>query len=319
MATFSRDHIRFNLEGPVFPIPTPFTEGGAAVDHDALAKYVDFLAGAGVAALMSTVGTSRFNLMSFDEMKAVNATIAKAAKGRCIVILAGPMTGGTEVHVDFARHAETSGADAVIAFMPERYYGQDAVVEFFKTVSESVGIATMIHEMPMRSGYGGQLQYSLDLLDRLTDLPGVVGMKEECMDGGYAYLLHRRLAGKCGIIGAGSKRLYMRDFHAGAKAYLVGLGNFFPQVAKDFHAAMKAHDIGRAHAIVRAYEDPFFDVAVGLGWHVALKETMHLLGLMPPHERAPLPRLNAEQQAKLTACVDTLGWRGRAPTHAAMV
>ena len=36
-------------------------------------------------------------------------------------------------------------------------------------------------------------------------------------------------------------------------------------------------------------------------------------------ERPPLPRLNAEQQAKLTACVDTLGWRGRAPTHAAMV
>jgi len=86
----------------------------------------------------------------------------------------------------------------------------------------------MIHEMPMRSGYGGNQQYSLDLLDRLTDLPGVVGMKEECMDGGYAYLLHRRLSGKCGIIGAGSKRLLMRDFHSGAKAYLVGIGNFFP-------------------------------------------------------------------------------------------
>lgn len=318
MATFSRDHIRSKLEGPVFPIPTPFTQGGA-VDHEALAKYVDFLAGAGVVALMSTVGTSRFNLLSMDEMKAVNATIAKAAKGRCIVILAGPMTGGTDTHVDFARHAEKAGGDAFIAFMPERYYGESAVVDFFKTVSESVGIATMIHEMPMRSGYGGQLQYSLDLLDRLTDMPGVVGMKEECMDGGYAYLLHRRLAGKCGIIGAGSKRLYMRDFHAGAKAYLVGLGNFFPQVAKDFHAAMKAHDIDRAHAIVRAYEDPFFDVAVSLGWHVALKETMHVLGLMPPFERAPLPRLDAGQRDKLAACIDKLGWRGRAPTHAAQV
>lgn len=318
MATFSRDHIRSKLEGPVFPIPTPFTQDGA-VDHDALAKYVDFLAGADVAALMSTVGTSRFNLLSFDEMKAVNATVAKAAKGRCIVILAGPMTGGTDTHVDFARHAEKAGGDAFIAFMPERYYGQDAVVEFFRAVSESVGIATMMHETPMRSGYGGQLQYSLDLLDRLTDMPGVVGMKEECMDGGYAYLLHRRLAGKCGIIGAGSKRLYMRDFHAGAKAYLVGLGNFFPQVAKDFHAAMKAHDIDRAHAIVRAYEDPFFDVAVGLGWHVALKETMHVLGLMPPFERAPLPRLDAGQRDKLAACIDKLGWRGRAHTHSAQV
>lgn len=319
MATFSREHLRSKLEGPVFPIPTPFTAGGGAVDHDALAKYVDFLAGAGVTALMSTVGTSRFNLLSMDEMKAVNTTIAKAAKGRCIVILAGPMTGGTDVHVDFARHAEKAGGDAFIAFLPERYYGQDAVVEFFKTISESVGIGTMIHEMPMRSGYGGQIQYALDLLDRLTDMPGLVGMKEECMDGGYAYLLHRRLAGKCGIIGAGSKRLYMRDFHAGAKAYLVGLGNVFPQVAKDFHAAMRDHKIDHAHAIVRAYEDPFFDLAVGLGWHVALKETMHLMNLMPPHERAPLPRLNEAQREKLRTCVDKLGWTTRAPTHAAVV
>src|SRR5581483_3038880 len=249
MATFSREHLRGRLEGPVFPIPTPFTEAGA-VDHDALARYVDFLADRKIAALMSTVGTSRFNLLSKDEIKAVNETIARAAKGRCIVILAGPMDGGTDVHVEFARHAEKAGGDAFIAFFPERYYGEADVLGFFKTVSESVGIGTMIHEMPMRSGYGGNQQYGLDLLDRLTDMPGVVGMKEECMDGNYAYLLHRRLSGKAGIIGAGSKRLFMRDFHAGAKAYLVGLGNFFPRVAMDFHAALTGGDTARAHAIV---------------------------------------------------------------------
>jgi dihydrodipicolinate synthase/N-acetylneuraminate lyase len=318
MATFSREHLRTKLEGPVFPVLTPFTADGA-VDHEALARYVDFLAGCKVTAVMSTVGTSRFNLLSMDEIKAVNETIAHAAKGRCIVILAGPMTGTTSVHVDFAKHAEKAGGDAFIAFFPERYYGQDAVVEFFKTISDSIGIGTMIHEMPMRSGYGGNQQYALDLLERLTDMPGVVGMKEECMDGGYAYLLHRRLSGKCGIIGAGSKRLYMRDFHAGAKAYLVGIGNVFPQVAKDFYAAMRAHDMDRAHAIVRAYEDPYFDLAVSLGWHVALKETLHMMNLMPPYERAPLPRLTAVQREKLAACVDKLGWRGRDPAHGAVM
>lgn len=318
MATFSREHLRSRLEGPVFPLPTPFTESGD-VDHAALARYVDFLAGVGVPAVMSTVGTSRFNLLTDEEIKAVNATIAKAAKGRCIVILAGPLQGTTKVNVAFAKHAESVGGDAYIAFFPERYYGEAPVLEFFKALSDAVSIGVMIHEMPMRSGYGGNQQYSLDLLDRLTDIPGVVGMKEECMDGGYAYLLHRRLSGKCGIIGAGSKRLFMRDFHAGAKAYLVGLGNFFPQVAMDFYAAMRAFDMDRAHAIARAYEDPYFDVAVSLGWHLALKETMHLMGLLPPYERAPLPRLNDAQQAKLIACVDKLGWRQRDPAHSAII
>lgn len=317
MAEFSRDHIRHNLEGPVFPILTPFTADGA-VDHTALAKYVDFLAGAGVPALLSTVGTSRFNLLTFDEMKAVNATIAKAVDGRCICILAGPPSGTTALNIEFARHAESVGGDAFIAFFPERYYGEGPILEFFQALSDSVSIGVMIHEMPMRSGYGGQIQYSLDLLDKLVAMPGVVGMKEECMDGGYAYLLHRRLTGKAGIIGAGSKRLYLRDFQAGAKSYLVGLGNFFPRVAMDFHKAMKEHRVNDAHAIVRAYEDPYFDVAVSVGWHIALKETLHLMNLMPPYERAPLPRLNETQRKKLEDCVDKLGWRQRDPLHTAI-
>jgi 4-hydroxy-tetrahydrodipicolinate synthase len=317
MAKFSRDHLRHKLEGPVFPILTPFTADGA-VDHAALAKYVDFLAGAGIPALLSTVGTSRFNLLTNDEIKAVNTTIAKAVAGRCIVILAGPPAGTTAVNLDFARHAESVGGDAYIAFFPERFYGEAPVLEFFQALSDAVSIGIMIHEMPMRSGYGGNQQYSLDLLDKLVAMPGVVGMKEECMDGGYAYLLHRRLTGKCGIIGAGSKRLFLRDFQAGAKAYLVGLGNFFPRVAMDFYAAMRDHRVNDAHAIVRAYEDPYFDVAVSLGWHIALKETMHILNLMPPYERAPLPRLNETQRKKLQDSIDKLGWRDRDPLHSAI-
>src|SRR5438132_2962012 len=99
MAQFSRDHLRHQLHGPVFPILTPFSADGSAIDHDALARYVDFLAGVGVPAIMSTVGTNRFNLLSEDEIRAVNATIARAARGRCIVILAGPLTGNTATNV----------------------------------------------------------------------------------------------------------------------------------------------------------------------------------------------------------------------------
>ena len=46
---------------------------------------------------------------------------------------------------------------------------------------------------------------------------------------------------------------------------------------------------------------------------------MHLMNLMPPHERAPLPRLNEAQREKLGACVDKLGWTKRSPTHTAVV
>jgi len=264
---------------------------------------------------MTTVGTSRFNLLSQEEILAVNETVARAAAGRVIFIAAGNASGNLVANIEWARHAERAGADAYIAFFPERWYGDDAVFTFFRKLAESVSIGIMIHEMPMRSGFGGQIQYSLDLLDRLVAIPGLVGMKEECMDGGYAYKLHRRLQGKCAIIGAGAMRNFMRDFHAGANANLVGIGNFFPRVEISFQEALKAGNIELAHRIVREYEDPYFDLAVELGWHVQLKEAMSLFGLMPAHERDPLPRLSADKQTRLRACFEELGWLDLDPDH----
>lgn len=316
MASFSPEQLKHGLSGPVYPILTPFSDNDSrSVDLPALSRYVGKLVDAGVGAVMTTVGTSRFNLLSNDEIKLVNETVAKAADGRCVTILAGPQTGDTSVNLEFCRHAAFVGADAYIAVFPERFYGDAPIFEFFRSLSDSTEIGVMIHETPMRSGYGGQRQYSLDLLDRLTDLPNLVGMKEECMDGGYAYKLHRRLSDKCWIIGAGSMRNAMRDFHAGGRAYLVGVGSFFPCVELAFHSALTAGRIEEAHGIVRQYEDAYFDLAVELGWHVALKETLNVLGLMPAAERPPLPQLDASQRERLTRFIQEVGWMVHAFDH----
>jgi 4-hydroxy-tetrahydrodipicolinate synthase len=314
MANFAPSAIRTGLAGPVFPVLTPFKESGE-VDHAALARYVDFLVGTGARTIMTTVGTSRFNLMSEAEMMAVNETVAKASSASTITIAAGPLTGDVATNIAFATHAERIGADAYIAFFPERWYGAEAITDFFSRIAASVSIAVMIHEMPMRSGYGGQAQYPIDLLERLVSVPNIVGMKEECMDAGYTYKVLRRLANKCAIIGAGAMRNFLRDHHAGAKANLVGVGSFFPKVEIAFQYALKAGDVHRAESLVRRYEDPYFDVAVELGWHPQLKEMLHLKGLMPPFERAPMPRLTAAQQERLRDCVARLGWLDLAPDH----
>ncbi|HVT30297.1 MAG TPA: dihydrodipicolinate synthase family protein, partial [Lacipirellulaceae bacterium] len=105
------------IEGPIYPILSAFKEDGA-LDCDAVAKYVDMLASVGVPAVMTTVGTSRFNLLTDDEIRKMNETVARAAKGRCFVILAGPQQGSTKLNAAFARHAEDVGADAFIGFYP---------------------------------------------------------------------------------------------------------------------------------------------------------------------------------------------------------
>ncbi len=311
----SKQRFYDRLKGPVCPILVPFTEDGRSVDHDALALYVSFLVNSGVSAVMTTVGTSRFNLLDDNEILAVNATVAKAAQDKSLVILAGPMTGSTTKNIEFAHAAADQGADAYIAFFPERHYGDEQLFQFFESLATSTTIGIMMHQMPMRSGYGGNQHYSLDLMTRLSQLPTIFGMKEESMDPAHSYKIHRHLGEELAIIGAGSMKLFMRDYHAGARAYLVGIGSFFPNVARAFYDAMVTGDFAVAHKIVRTYEEPYFDLAVSLGWHIALKETLNILGLMPAWERAPLPRLNSDQRKILLSKVEELGWTEYDPLH----
>ena len=140
--------------------------------------------------------------------------------------------------------------------------------------------------MPLRSGYGGTAQYSLSLLGKLLDIPNLVGMKEECMDGAYAYKIHRMFGENSSIIGAGAMRNFLRDHQAGAKSNLVGLGSFFPRVELEFHEAIKNNDIFAARKIVQKYEDQYFDFAVVLGWHTQLKACLNYFGLLPKFEKA---------------------------------
>ena len=67
-----------NIKGPVVPIPTPFTKD-EDVDYRSLRSYVKFLINNGIKNIMTTIGTSRFNLLSQDEIKRSMRLLLKSA------------------------------------------------------------------------------------------------------------------------------------------------------------------------------------------------------------------------------------------------
>jgi dihydrodipicolinate synthase/N-acetylneuraminate lyase len=87
----------------------------------------------------------------------------------------------------------------------------------------------------------------------------------------------------------------------GQVTYLAGVGNFAPAVELKFARLLAAGRSDEARAIVEDYEKPFFDIAVNLGWHPALREAMAMADLCPPFERQPMMRLAPEERRKLEA------------------
>lgn len=294
--------------GSVLPLPVPFLES-EEVDLDGMATYVTFLKENGIKNVMTTVGTSRYNLLSEKEIKEVNKAVAMAAGEDMISIVANPLTGSTRDAVKFAEHSQSIGADYFLAYFPERHYGEDNTYDFFKSIATAVDIPILLHEMPMRNGLGGgKIQYSLELLDRLLDIPNIVGFKEEALDAPYSNQIVERFKDKAAIIGAGGgmSRFLKRDFERGSKAFLGGIGNFYPQLELEFFNAISSGNQEVADRIVNEIELPYFDIVVPYGWHPTLKAALAYKGLMPPYERRPMISLDAEARKIVENAVDNI-------------
>lgn len=297
------------VTGPVIPLPTPFNADEEVAYKD-LAKYVRFLVDNGIKNLMTTVGTSRFNLLSFDEIKKVNETVVEAAAGEAVTIVANPTVGGTKMAMDFAKHAETIGADFLLTYFPDRNYGNDNTLEFFKAVADAADVGILIHEMPMRNGLGGgAIQYSIPLLHSLLDIENVVGLKEESLNAAYSQLILKEIADKAVIIGAGGgMSRYLRDYWLGAKAFLGGIGNFYPKLELDFYDAMMAKEYETAHKIVYEQENPYFSQVVPMGWHPSLKVALAVKELMPIYERRPMKQATENDMKYIRKILETNNW-----------
>lgn len=297
------------IRGTVIPLPTPFN-ADESVDHESLTKYVNFLADNGIQNVMTTVGTSRFNLLSANEIKAVNETVVKASGGRMNTIVANPPFGRQQDAIEFAEHSKEIGADLFLAYFPERYYGDEYLLDFFGKVADAAGIGVLIHEMPMRNGLGGgSVQYPISTLHKLLDIPNVVGLKEEALDMAYSGSVVRELADKAVIIGAGGgMSRYLRDYWSGAKAFLGGIGNFRAEVELDFFEAMQSKNYDKAYGIVNEIEIPLFQKLVPFGWHPSLKAILSLRGHMQKFERKPMKQTTEEERVKIDAILKENVW-----------
>ena len=104
----SYDKIKKSLNGPVFPIITPFKDKSPhEVDYGATCDYIDFLYDSGVRNFYIMTYNSRFSLLSWDEMKKLNEVASRHIKNKpedCVIIVADPLTNPTSVSVDFAKH-----------------------------------------------------------------------------------------------------------------------------------------------------------------------------------------------------------------------
>jgi 4-hydroxy-tetrahydrodipicolinate synthase len=127
------------LEG-VFPIlQTPFTESDK-LDTATLARQAQFLDKAGVHGIVWPQLASEYASLSPDERRAGAEALLEANRGLSPAFVLGVQGQDTAEAIQYARHAEKIGPDAIIALPPRGVKDPEQVAAYYKVIARECAL-----------------------------------------------------------------------------------------------------------------------------------------------------------------------------------
>ncbi|MGA8262795.1 MAG: 4-hydroxy-tetrahydrodipicolinate synthase, partial [Arenicellales bacterium] len=164
------------FKGSYTALITPFD--GDRVDEDALVRLIEWQIEAGTHGVLAVGTTGESPTLSHEEHKRVVEITVKTVAGR-IPVIAGAGSNSTAEAIDFSRHAEHVGADALLHVAG--YYnrpGQEGLYRHFEAVHEACRLPIILYNIPSRCVVG----LEVDTMARLSRLPRIVGVKDATTD-----------------------------------------------------------------------------------------------------------------------------------------
>jgi 4-hydroxy-tetrahydrodipicolinate synthase len=194
--------------------PTPFTEDDR-VDVESLRRIVDFCVACGAHGVVAPVNASEGPFLTDEERKLVTEVLVEQTNRR-IPVMVGVSGASTRASVEYARHAEAVGADAVIAMPPYiKHCTPDQIVEFYADLARASRLPICIQNYvapvgtPMSAAFVARL---------LKEIDTVIYVKEETATAPQVLSGILAAAGDAcqGVMGGMAGRYLMEEYARGA-------------------------------------------------------------------------------------------------------
>lgn len=245
---------------------------------------------------LGTVGEN--NSLSAEEKRSVLRTAVEAAGGR-VPIVAGVSELTTAAAMAFARDAEALGATGLMLLPAMVYVPTARELEFhFRTVAEATRLPIMLYNNP--PAY--RVSIDLETLDRLSDVPNIVAVKESAPD-------PRRFTdvfNACGerfVLFAGLDDVVFEGVSLGARGWISGLTNAFPRESLALYGALRTGDLARARNIYRWFM-PLLHLDAGHDLVQSIKLAEQIMGRGSERVRPPRLPLTGARREEVTRLVE---------------
>ncbi|UCM87216.1 5-dehydro-4-deoxyglucarate dehydratase [Streptomyces marincola] len=292
------------LDGLLFFPVTAFAPDGSLA-LDTYRAHVRAGVDAGAGAVFAACGTGEFHALTREDFRAcVTAAVEEVAGA--VPVVAG--TGyGTATAVEFARVAEESGADGLLALPPYLVRaGQRGLLRHYTELAAATRLDVIVYQRD-------NAVFTPETVVELARTPGIVGFKDGLGD---LDLLQRTLSAVRtelpgtpfrwfnGLPTAELTGLAYRGI--GVRLYSSAVFCFAPEIALAFHSALEEGDEERARLLLDGFYRPLVELRNrGNGYAVSLvKAGVRLRGLDVGEVRPPLAEPEPAHVAELAALIE---------------
>ncbi len=291
--------LKDKLRGVLAFVITPFTDDHA-LDISGLTRIVDSMCHAGVHSIVCTGGVAEFYSLNLEEYHQVIRSTVRAAKGR-VPVLAG-IGHSTRIACELASFAESEG---VSGLMINPFYFVEPNLEGLARHYQALAKASRLGQIVFSTG---NFTYTPELIERLSQIESVIGLKDEVGDLKTFVATVDRLGNRLAWINGMAEPLVPAYFACGATSFTTGMANFAPEIPLSIYRAAQTGDYATVNRIVVEKVAPIARLrARRKGYATAvLKEAMNLLGLPAGPCRLPLTSLEPEDRKELTAILREL-------------
>jgi 4-hydroxy-tetrahydrodipicolinate synthase len=285
---------------------TPFDERGE-VDLGATEAVIERFIEAGVDGISPLGSTGEFSHLTGDERKRFAREVVRIVGGRVPLVI-GVGAAGTKEGIEFARHAEKVGADAVLVVSPFYWkVGEEALFRHFAAVAESVDIPVLLYNFPMLTG----IDLSVRLIARVaSEYPNVTGLKDTVTE--YSHIVSvlrevKPLRPDFSVL-AGFEDQILPGLLAGSDGAISGLSNIAPELFVDLVRSAKEGDLQKAAELHRRVLSLMALGACSDPPIAALKLAMKKLGVpISPTVRGPALPVPEEAHEKVEGVLRDVG------------
>ncbi|MFZ3599428.1 dihydrodipicolinate synthase family protein [Streptomyces sp. BH104] len=302
-----------NWRGYFAALPTPFDRQGQ-LDLDAFTATVRLFVEQGAHGLLVNGSTGEWTSQSTEERKRLAEAAVSAAAGRVPVIVAVTDTQPAR-SLELARHAESSGADAIMVPPPPAVRPSPAELHAYITeVAASTQLPCWLYNFPQENAS----RLTVAQIRELVQLPNVVAVKQSTPDDRELYATIEAVGDTTVVFGNMLSRLGLAsiiggfggDGHFGSG---MPLGSRMPEFfARAWQGDLKeaehiADTFATFMARLKGSEHDGYNWRYG-GMQASLKAVMNLQGQPGGYPRLPkLPISDPDALSEISAALTDLG------------